>query len=304
MTNQKYRISDLAKDLDVKVKDITDILASNGGGAKNRLATLTPEEFNLVMNTITLNNQTTQFDKYIAGEAVIKIEPKKAPAPKKKSASAEAPKTEAAPAKEEAKTPSPAAAQRKPAAQDRAGAPSRQTGSRDDGRKAESRPRSSQPQAPVTRLNVSVQPPEPKTTSQVGHGSQRQNLIAAEAEAKSRLPQEARKRQQAQQQQPGGAQSRAQKQGRINGPQRGKGADTAATQPQPTRKETENSGTAPVSQQRTTTQQPAAPKSASHRQSSRATDRAARFENKPNFGATQNPQEPPEKAIATERRAG
>lgn len=294
MTNQKYRISDLAKDLDVKVKDITDILASNGGGAKNRLATLTPEEFNLVMNTITLNNQTTQFDKYIAGEAVIKIEPKKAPAPKKKSASAEAPKTEAAPAKEEAKTPSPAAAQRKPAAQDRAGAPSRQTGSRDDGRKAESRPRSSQPQAPVTRLNVSVQPPEPKTTSQVGHGSQRQNLIAAEAEAKkaAQAAREARKRQQAQQQQPGGAQSRAQKQGWINGPQRGKGADTAATQPQPTRKEqrTAQGGTAPQSsQQRTTTQQPAAPKSASTRQSSRATDRAARFENKPNFGATQKP---------------
>ncbi|NLB15495.1 MAG: translation initiation factor IF-2 [Clostridiales bacterium] len=333
MTNQKYRISDLAKDLDVKVKDITDILASSGGGAKNRLAALTPDEFNLVMNTITSNNQTTQFDKYISGEAVIKTEPKPAPAPKSPASTSQAPtsqaptdqakqnrskpaetvpskdvKTEAAPARQSAPAASsqgrPAqerpqsGSQSRPAAQDRG---YRQQDSRPgDRRQGDQRNRQQQPQS--SRVNISVQPPEPKSTSQVGHGSQRQNLITAEAEAKkaAQAAREERKRQQDQRtSQPGGAQSRAQKQGWINGPQRGKPAETAQ-QSQPDRRQGQKpaAGTQPDRQQKTAPakaqpaanqQKPASPKPPATRQSDRTADRAARFENKPNFNAPQKP---------------
>ncbi|MGI6744356.1 MAG: translation initiation factor IF-2 [Eubacteriales bacterium] len=322
MTNQKYRISDLAKDLDVKVKDINDILASSGGGTKNRLAALTPEEFSLVMNTITSNNQTNQFDKYISGEAVIKIEPKPAPAPKKASKPAEQPaetpaagdvKAEAAPPKKEAPA---ASSQSRPAqagpSQGRAAAPARQQGSRPDDRRPADQRRRQQQQPQSSRVNISVQPPEPKTTSQVGHGSQRQNLITAEAEAKkaAQAAREERKRQQEQRTaQAGGAQARAQKQGWINGPQRGKASETAQSQPtQPTRQgqRTAQSAAAAQPAQQKSAQPRAAgtAKSASTRTSDRATDRTARFENKPNFGAAQKPARTSKKSERDRKKSG
>ena len=64
MTSQKYRISDLAKDLDVKAKDISDILTASGYGQKNRMAVLSPAEFEIVMNTFTLKNKTDDLEKY------------------------------------------------------------------------------------------------------------------------------------------------------------------------------------------------------------------------------------------------
>ena len=95
--NQKKqtRISELAKDLGVKNKDILDVLAENGVSGKSSSGTIDPDEFNIVMNELTSRSQISGIEDYINGK--VKLEPKQAPAPAKKpeAPKAEAPKAEA-----------------------------------------------------------------------------------------------------------------------------------------------------------------------------------------------------------------
>ena len=69
--NQQYRISKLAKELGIKGKDVTDILAANGIEGKTSSATLDPDEFGLVMDVLSKNNQISNIDPYLDGEVVI-----------------------------------------------------------------------------------------------------------------------------------------------------------------------------------------------------------------------------------------
>ena len=95
--NQKKqtRISELAKDLGVKNKDILDVLAENGVSGKSSSGTIDPDEFNIVMNELTSRSQISGIEDYINGK--VKLEPKQAPAPAKKpeAPKAETPKAEA-----------------------------------------------------------------------------------------------------------------------------------------------------------------------------------------------------------------
>ena len=101
--NNKYKLGDVAKDLNVPTKDLVDLLSS-ADNEKKRTTTLTAEELNLVFETYTKKNSVDNFNSYFASgkkveepKAEVKEAPKAAPAPK-----AEAPEAEI-PVKEEAK---------------------------------------------------------------------------------------------------------------------------------------------------------------------------------------------------------
>ena len=76
--NQQYRISQLAKELGLKSKDVTDVLAANGIEGKTSSATLNPDEFGLVMDVLSKKNQITNIDPYLDGEVVIVTKGQKA----------------------------------------------------------------------------------------------------------------------------------------------------------------------------------------------------------------------------------
>lgn len=95
LSNSKYRISNLAKDINVKSKDIVDMLAAKGYTDLTHMAVLEQNEFNIVMDQLTSDNQIGNIDRYINGEIVIrKTEPPKPEEPKADAAKARQPKND------------------------------------------------------------------------------------------------------------------------------------------------------------------------------------------------------------------
>ena len=80
LSNQKYRISNIAKDFDVKSKELIELLDSYGLTGRTHMAVLTPDEFAIIFNHLTSKVQFEGIGKYIDGELKIK-EPKKEEAP-------------------------------------------------------------------------------------------------------------------------------------------------------------------------------------------------------------------------------
>ena len=80
----KYKVRDVAKDLGVTVKEITDILEKNCGVTKKAMATLEESELNVVFDAVTQKNNVANFDKYFASrnkteepaKAEVKVEKK------------------------------------------------------------------------------------------------------------------------------------------------------------------------------------------------------------------------------------
>lgn len=97
-----YRINRLAKDLNLKSKDIIDLLAENGIEGKTHMAILEPAEFNLFMELVTSQNQISNLDEYVKGEA--KIIPKKATKEKDKEKDKETSSAKSEKEKEKEKT--------------------------------------------------------------------------------------------------------------------------------------------------------------------------------------------------------
>jgi len=116
LSNQKYRVTNLSKDFDIKSKDIVDTLARYGVVGKTYMATVEPRDFNIMLAVLTENCQIDNIDAYMNGEVWIegfKQEEKK-PIPQPPKAEKKADEVKAAPAKaEEQKKPEPA---QKPAA--------------------------------------------------------------------------------------------------------------------------------------------------------------------------------------------
>ncbi len=81
---QQYRISQLAKELGLKGKDIVDVLTANGVEGKTSSAALDADEFGLVMDVLSKNNQISNIDPYLDGEVVIVTKGQKAAAAKVK----------------------------------------------------------------------------------------------------------------------------------------------------------------------------------------------------------------------------
>ena len=115
VSTQKIRINNLAKDLNMKSKDLLDALTASGVAGKTSTGTLDATEFSVLFDSLTSTNQITNMADYLAGKADIdrpkeeikeeKPVAKAEPAEKK----AEAPKSPA-----EEKKPQPQAPQQKP----------------------------------------------------------------------------------------------------------------------------------------------------------------------------------------------
>ncbi len=89
MDNKKYKVNDLAKDLNVAATDITAMVQDYFGTQKKTQASLTEDEVNIVIEKLSQSNQVSNFNAYFASAA-------------KKEDKSEKPKTEKAdkPAKE------------------------------------------------------------------------------------------------------------------------------------------------------------------------------------------------------------
>ena len=117
MINAKYRVRDVAKDLDVKTNYVTELIEKNfGGEQKSSMTALESDELDLLFDTVTKENAVDSFDEYFALKSKKEATAKKeAPAAEQKSEQKEAaakPAQKSAPAKDA----KPAAKAAKPAA--------------------------------------------------------------------------------------------------------------------------------------------------------------------------------------------
>ena len=97
--NPQFKITQIAKDLGKKSKDIVDLLTQKGVEVKNTQKNLEAGEFDILFDTLTKANQIKEIENYIDGityiPSKIKKEEPKAEAPKAEAPKAEAPKAEA-----------------------------------------------------------------------------------------------------------------------------------------------------------------------------------------------------------------
>ena len=122
MINTKYRVRDVAKDLDVKTNYVTELIEKSFGGAKkSSMTALESDELDLLFDTVTKENAVDSFDEYFALKSKKEAPEKKEESqqPEQKSEEKSADKKEAAkPAQKPApaKEAKPAAKTEKPAA--------------------------------------------------------------------------------------------------------------------------------------------------------------------------------------------
>ena len=122
MINTKYRVRDVAKDLDVKTNYVTELIEKSFGGAKkSSMTALESDELDLLFDTVTKENAVDSFDEYFALKSKKEAPEKKEEAqqPEQKSEEKSVDKKEAAkPAQKSApaKEAKPAAKTEKPAA--------------------------------------------------------------------------------------------------------------------------------------------------------------------------------------------
>ena len=89
---QNFKVNQLSKDLGIKSKELMELLAAHGVQAKTQSA-LEPDEFGLLLNTLTKENQISGIEDYIDGITYIPVK-KKAPAKAEKPVEAEKPAEE------------------------------------------------------------------------------------------------------------------------------------------------------------------------------------------------------------------
>jgi len=71
MNNQKYKISTLAKDLNIKSKDLLDLFTKLGMTDRKHSSVVETEEYNVIMNLLTGEKQIQNFDDYMAGKVTL-----------------------------------------------------------------------------------------------------------------------------------------------------------------------------------------------------------------------------------------
>ncbi len=74
MATTGYKINSLAKELNIKGKDIIELLAKNGFADKNGQSALSDDEYSVVMEYLTKDNQTTDLTSYLDGKTHIIVE--------------------------------------------------------------------------------------------------------------------------------------------------------------------------------------------------------------------------------------
>ena len=84
----KYRVHEVAKDLNVPNKEVLDALQKYCGETKKHMTALTEEELDVVFESFTQNHSSASLDDYFASgrepevTVTVEEEPKAAPAPK------------------------------------------------------------------------------------------------------------------------------------------------------------------------------------------------------------------------------
>ncbi|KAI4454032.1 translation initiation factor if-2-related [Holotrichia oblita] len=66
-----YRVNQLAKDLNIKSKDMLDFLTTAGIQGKTHMAVLEPDEFAHFLDELTKQNQINKIDDYLSGKTII-----------------------------------------------------------------------------------------------------------------------------------------------------------------------------------------------------------------------------------------
>ena len=105
-TVKKYKLSELAKDINAAANEVIECLSVLGGEPKKSGAFLTPQEVGYVMEYFTQKNQVESFEAYYANN--VKPEPAKEEKP---AAKAEKPKKKPAAKAEKAEKAEPAKAE-------------------------------------------------------------------------------------------------------------------------------------------------------------------------------------------------
>ena len=72
LSSQKLRVNLLAKDLEMKSKELTDLFTEFGITGKTSTATVEPWEFEVLIDKLTERNQIENMGDYLSGKAVIK----------------------------------------------------------------------------------------------------------------------------------------------------------------------------------------------------------------------------------------
>ena len=76
-SNTKYRVNNLAKDLDMKAKNLVDFCTKCGLEGKTATALVQPEEIALILDRLSAENQITDMTSYISGKTFVPgFEPK------------------------------------------------------------------------------------------------------------------------------------------------------------------------------------------------------------------------------------
>lgn len=116
-----FRINQLSKDFDIKSKDLITTVEELGLGTKKTMSYLEPDEFNLLMDTMTKDNQIKDLDSYLKGNTSIPtLRPSKAATIAAEKAAAKAKAEAEAKAKAEAEAKAKAEAEAKAAAEAKA----------------------------------------------------------------------------------------------------------------------------------------------------------------------------------------
>ena len=103
--DKKYRVNELAKDLNIPVSEITDVVQEYFGVQKKSQASLSEDELSVVLEKYSQSNQVKNFNSYFASASKPKTEKKEAKkAEKKPEPNKEADKAEKVQAKSETKT--------------------------------------------------------------------------------------------------------------------------------------------------------------------------------------------------------
>ena len=108
IANQKYRITNLAKDLNIKSKQLITMLPDSGAG-RTSMAEITPDEFGYIMDKLTSDNQIDNIDDYLSGKTSITVS---APEKTDKKIKSETENSDAAPNSDNKKTEKTASAEK------------------------------------------------------------------------------------------------------------------------------------------------------------------------------------------------
>ncbi len=71
INNTKYKISTLAKDLNIKSKDLLDLVTALGMLDRKHSSVIEADEFNLILEALTSKAQVSNFDDYMSGKVTI-----------------------------------------------------------------------------------------------------------------------------------------------------------------------------------------------------------------------------------------